>query len=88
MIGVGGIANGFQVAAVPYPLRLSRTLGGVVVYAVVREWHDDEGWGVIDVPSAPGGCWAGFAAIEMPGSRKLSAGQHVWVTVADGAQEG
>jgi CspA family cold shock protein len=55
---------------------------------VVRFWLDDEGWGVIDSPSAPGGCWAGFAAIEMPGFAKLHEGQQVWVTIGDGPQDG
>ncbi len=55
---------------------------------LVRFWHDDEGWGVIDCPSAPGGCWAHSSAIEMPGFRKLSEGQPVWVTLGDGPQDG
>lgn len=37
-----------------------------VVRAVVREWHEDEGWGVIDSVETPGGCWALFTAIESP----------------------
>jgi CspA family cold shock protein len=44
---------------------------------IVREWHEAEGWGVIDGPTVPGGCWAHFSAIEMPGYRVLSAGQQV-----------
>lgn len=28
---------------------------------VVRFWSGDDGWGVIDAPATPGGCWAGFA---------------------------
>ncbi|MGI8701473.1 MAG: hypothetical protein ACR2JU_09765 [Nocardioidaceae bacterium] len=24
--------------------------------ATVRTWHDDEGWGVLDLPETPGGC--------------------------------
>ena len=31
---------------------------------VVRFWHDDEGWGVLDCPSTPGGCWTHFSVIE------------------------
>ena len=27
----------------------------------VRVWHRDEGWGVIDSPETPGGCWAHFS---------------------------
>lgn len=25
---------------------------------IVRMWNDDDGWGVIDSPHIPGGCWA------------------------------
>jgi CspA family cold shock protein len=24
---------------------------------VVRTWSDEEGWGVVDCPSTPGGCY-------------------------------
>jgi len=27
----------------------------------VREWHTEEGWGVIDCPDTPGGCWVHFS---------------------------
>jgi cold shock protein len=27
----------------------------------VRVWHREEGWGVIDSPETPGGCWAHFS---------------------------
>ena len=37
-----------------------------MVRATVREWHDDLGWGVIDRPETPGGCWAQFTAMETP----------------------
>lgn len=37
-----------------------------MVRATVREWHDDLGWGVIDSPETPGGCWAHFTAMETP----------------------
>lgn len=40
--------------------------------ATVREWHDEEGWGVLDCPETPGGCWAWYAAIEMEGFRTLA----------------
>jgi CspA family cold shock protein len=44
---------------------------------VVREFRRDEGWGVIDGPDVPGGCWVHFAAIAMEGFRELTAGQAV-----------
>jgi cold shock protein len=52
--------------------------GGV---AGVVEWFDaDEGWGVINAPEVPGGCFVHFANIEMHGYRQLHAGQHVRFT--------
>jgi CspA family cold shock protein len=48
-----------------------------MVTAIVREWHDEEGWGVLDCPETPGGCWGWYAAIEMEGFRRLEAGQQV-----------
>jgi cold shock protein len=47
------------------------------VDAVVREWHSDQGWGVIDAPETPGGCWAHFSHIAMRGYRELSPGRPV-----------
>ena len=43
----------------------------------VREWRDEEGWGVIDSPETPGGCWAIFAVVEMEGYKSLTPGQRV-----------
>lgn len=54
----------------------------------MREWHDEEGWGVIDSPAAPGGCWAHFSAIEMDGYRALAAGEEVEVDVEATDQDG
>ncbi|WP_205708570.1 hypothetical protein [Kineococcus siccus] len=34
---------------------------------VVRDWHDDEGWGVIDSPQTPGGCWVHVSAVAVLG---------------------
>ena len=46
--------------------------------ATVREWDDEEGWGVLDSPETPGGCFAHFVEIEGPeGFRHLAAGQRV-----------
>jgi cold shock protein len=44
----------------------------VVSAGVVREFHPDDGWGVIDGDDVPGGCWVSFAAIRMDGYRELS----------------
>jgi CspA family cold shock protein len=48
-----------------------------VVLATVREWSDEEGWGVLDSPETPGGCFGHYADIQAPGFRTLSPGQQV-----------
>jgi CspA family cold shock protein len=57
----------------------ARTDHGVVpmVTATVRERRDEEGWGVLDSPETPGGCWGHYSAIQMDGFRTLSPGQRV-----------
>jgi CspA family cold shock protein len=50
------------------------------VAGVVKWFDPDEGWGVIDAPQVPGGCFVHFSGIQMPGYRQLSAGQHVRFT--------
>ncbi|WP_036376405.1 cold-shock protein [Micromonospora sp. ATCC 39149] len=55
---------------------------------VVREFHVDEGWGVIDGPAVPGGCWVHFSAIAMGGFRHLAAGQFVWLRAEAVEQDG
>jgi hypothetical protein len=50
----------------------------------VRLWMADEGWGVIDSPDLPGGCWFEAAVVEdLEAGRTLRAGQVVdveWTT--------
>jgi cold shock protein len=55
---------------------------------VVREWHDEDGWGVLDSESTPGGCWAHFSAVLVPGYRRLRAGQAVSFTYEVAEQDG
>ncbi|TDC35128.1 cold shock domain-containing protein [Micromonospora sp. 15K316] len=43
----------------------------------VRTFDADEGWGVIDAPDVPGGCWVHFSAIAGDGYRQLVRGQRV-----------
>ena len=50
---------------------------------VVRVWHAEEGWGVIDSPDCPGGCWAGFSEIVAEGYRSLNVGDHVTFAFSD-----
>ncbi|RSM42776.1 cold-shock protein [Actinoplanes sp. ATCC 53533] len=60
----------------------------MAVKAVVREWHDDEGWGVVDAPEVPGGCWAGFGAVAVAGYRCLRPEQEVALEWQQGWQDG
>jgi cold shock protein len=55
---------------------------------IVREWNDDEGWGVIDSAETPGGCWAHFSHIVMEGYRSLRPGEHVTFSHEAAAQDG
>ena len=50
------------------------------VAGVVKWFDPDEGWGIIDAPEVPGGCFVHFSDIQMPGYRQLHAGQHVRFT--------
>ena len=56
--------------------------------ASVREWHNNEGWGVLDSPETPGGCWAHFGTIEMPGYRALDPEQIVRLEWESADQDG
>jgi cold shock protein len=55
---------------------------------LVREWHPDEGWGVIDSDATPGGCWVHFGSVLMDGYRFLSPGQAVSFAFETGRQDG
>jgi CspA family cold shock protein len=55
---------------------------------VVRVWHADQGWGVIDSDATPGGCWAGFASVLVPGYRALRAGESVTLEYERAEQDG
>jgi CspA family cold shock protein len=55
---------------------------------IVREWHGEEGWGVIDIQDAPGGCWTHITHLDMEGYRGLHAGQQVELTFSDQGQDG
>ncbi len=60
----------------------------MVTSGIVRAWRDEEGWGVIDSPDTPGGCWAHFSSVAMPGYRSLHAGQMVTLDFEDAEQDG
>lgn len=48
--------------------------------AITHLWHDDEGWGVVESPDTPGGCWVHISHLDMPGYRHLEPGQRVHLT--------
>ncbi|WP_432570132.1 cold-shock protein [Kineococcus sp. SYSU DK005] len=54
---------------------------------VVRDWHDEQGWGVIDSPETPGGCWVHFSA-AVSTQDGLRPGQEVAFTYERGEQDG
>lgn len=58
------------------------------VAGVVKSFDATEGWGVIDAPEVPGGCWVHFSVIQMPGYRQLHAGQQVRFTFKAPGQDG
>lgn len=53
-----------------------------------REWSAEEGWGVIDSPQTPGGCWTHFSVIQAEGYHALSAGQEVELEWDSPGQDG
>ncbi|MBL7259998.1 cold-shock protein [Paractinoplanes lichenicola] len=54
----------------------------------VRTFDVDEGWGVIDGPDVPGGCWVHFSVLAMDGFRMLTPGQPVTFTAEAAQQDG
>ena len=60
----------------------------MAVAGIVREWHGDEGWGVIDSDATPGGCWVHFGSVRMTGYRSLERGQVVSLEFERGRQDG
>jgi len=71
----------FTDVPVPVPSRVTgQTVG------TVREWNDEEGWGVIDSDQTPGGCWAHYSTIVGEGFRTVAVGATVvldWEQVTD-----
>ena len=59
-----------------------------LLIANVREWHDDEGWGVVESADLAGLCWVHFSVVEMVGYRRLAPGQRVLVQVEYAEQDG
>ncbi|QCQ91173.1 cold shock domain-containing protein [Rhodococcus sp. SGAir0479] len=64
----------------------SDVAGAISATGTVREWHTEDGWGVIDSTSTPGGCWVSFSAVVGTGFRTLTVGRTVdfeWEHVTD-----
>lgn len=60
---------------------VKRSSGHTESTAGTVRWFDaEEGWGVIDAPEVPGGCFVHFADIQMAGYRQFQAGQCVHFT--------
>lgn len=74
------------------------TVGAMASTGSVRFWDPEEGWGVIDSPETPSGCWAHFTHIQddadadadtaARGFRELSNGQPVGFTWEKYPQDG
>lgn len=60
----------------------------VTTTATVRTWDDEQGWGVLDSPATPGGCWTHYAALDVAGYRTVSPGQQVSLTAESPGQDG
>jgi CspA family cold shock protein len=60
----------------------------VAASGIVREWWSEDGWGVIDSSDTPGGCWASFSVVLVPGFRMLSAGEAVTFRYESAQQDG
>lgn len=54
----------------------------------VRSWNDEQGWGVIDSGQTPGGCWAHFTQVAVPGYRSLAPQQRVRFEWESAEQDG
>ncbi len=61
---------------------MSRTIG------TVREWHGELGWGVLDSPETPGGCWAHWSNIDGTGFGALTLGATVQLDWEHAQQDG
>ncbi|MFD6419172.1 cold-shock protein [Streptomyces sp. NPDC060194] len=54
----------------------------------VREWHGEEGWGVLTTDALPEGVWAHYSVLVVDGFRELAPGQAVTFTVEAVHQDG
>ena len=54
----------------------------------VRDWNDEEGWGVLDSAGTPGGCFVHMGSIRMEGYRTLRPGATVHFESEPARQDG
>jgi uncharacterized RmlC-like cupin family protein/cold shock CspA family protein len=54
----------------------------------VRRWDGLEGWGVVDSPDTPGGCWVHYSAVRMEGYKDLIPGQAAVFDWEEAEQDG
>ncbi len=54
----------------------------------MRFWLDDKGYGVIDSPETPGGCWTHFSAVAVGGYKTLKPSQPVVLEWETAEQDG
>lgn len=54
----------------------------------IQSFDPEEGWGVIDSPDTPGGCWLHFSGWLAGGDTIPRAGSPVWFTFERGRQDG
>lgn len=50
----------------------------------VRFWRENDGWGVIDSPDTPGGCWVHFT--HLWSGLRPELGEHTSLEVSGGAR--
>lgn len=48
-----------------------------MVRGTVKSWNDDEGWGVLVSPEAPGEIWAHYSHVDAKRYRALATGAAV-----------
>ncbi len=58
------------------------------ISGVVRVWHREQGWGVLDSPATPGGCWAHFSMIQPAGFGELRDRERVDFSYERPGQDG
>ena len=58
------------------------------ISGVVQSWNNEQGWGVIESPETPGGCWCHFSHLAMDGYRALEPGTLVEFLFEPGEQDG